>query len=293
MASLKEMRNRISSVKATQKITKAMQMVAAAKLRRAQEAAENARPYAQRMGSVIANLAAGVKGREGAPQLLVGTGSDQKHLIVVATSDRGLAGGFNSSIVRAARERISQLTNAGKDVRVIAVGKKARDQLKRIAGERMIGTFDFAGSRTINIATAEPVAELILREFAEGRADVVTLFYSRFKSVVTQTPTALQLIPAAIEEGVEPIDLNGAAYEYEPEEDEILAILLPRNITVQILSAMFENQAGFYAAQMSAMDNATRNAGDMINDLTIQYNRTRQAQITKELIEIISGAEAL
>ena len=293
MASLKEMRNRISSVKATQKITKAMQMVAAAKLRRAQDAAENARPYARRMSAVIANLAAGVKGREGAPQLLVGTGRDQKHLIVVATSDRGLAGGFNSSIVRAAREKISGLTNAGKDVRVIAVGKKARDQLKRIAGDRMIATFDFSAHRNISIAAAEPVAELVLKEFEEGRADVVTLFYSRFKSVVTQVPTEKQLIPAAIEEGVEAIDLNGAAYEYEPEEDEILGILLPRNITVQILSAMFENQAGFYAAQMAAMDNATRNAGDMINGLTIQYNRTRQAQITKELIEIISGAEAL
>jgi F-type H+-transporting ATPase subunit gamma len=293
MASLKEMRNRISSVKATQKITKAMQMVAAAKLRRAQDAAENARPYARRMSAVIANLAAGVKGREGAPQLLVGTGRDQKHLVVVATSDRGLAGGFNSSIVRAAREKIGALTNAGKDVRVIAVGKKARDQLKRIAGDRLIATFDFSAHRNISIEAAEPVAELILKEFEEGRADVVTLFYSRFKSVVTQIPTEKQLIPAAIEEGVEAIDLDGAAYEYEPEEDEILGILLPRNITVQLLSAMFENQAGFYAAQMAAMDNATRNAGDMINGLTIQYNRTRQAQITKELIEIISGAEAL
>jgi len=293
MASLKEMRNRISSVKATQKITKAMQMVAAAKLRRAQEAAENARPYARRMSAVIANLAAGVKGGEGAPELLVGTGRDKKHLIVVATSDRGLAGGFNSSIVRTARERIIDLTNAGKEVSVIAVGKKARDQLKRITGDRMIATFDFSAHRNISIAAAEPVAELILREFAEGRADVVTLFYSRYKSVVSQVPTETRLIPAAVEAGVEPIDLGGAAYEYEPDEEEILATLLPRNITVQILSAMFENQAGFYAAQMSAMDNATRNAGDMINGLTIQYNRTRQAQITKELIEIISGAEAL
>ncbi len=293
MASLKEMRNRISSVKATQKITKAMQMVAAAKLRRAQEAAENARPYARRMSAVIANLAAGVQGREGAPELLVGTGRDKKHLVVVATSDRGLAGGFNSSIVRAAREKISELTNAGKEVSVIAVGKKARDQLKRTAGDVMIATFDFSQHRNISIEAAEPVAELIQREFAEGRADVVTLFYSRYKSVVSQIPTQKQLIPAAIEDGVEAIDLKGAAYEYEPDEEEILATLLPRNITVQILSAMFENQAGFYAAQMSAMDNATRNAGDMINDLTIQYNRTRQAQITKELIEIISGAEAL
>ncbi len=293
MASLKDMRNRISSVKATQKITKAMQMVAAAKLRRAQEAAENARPYAKRMSAVIANLAAGVKGAEGAPQLLVGTGRDQKHLVVVATSDRGLAGGFNSSIVRAAREKIVELTNQGKDVSVIAVGKKARDQLKRIAGDRMLAAFDFSAHRNISIDAATPVAELVLREFAEGRADVVTLFYSRYQSVVSQVPTEKQLVPASVDPGVEAIDLGGAAYEYEPDEEEILATLLPRNITVQILSAMFENQAGFYAAQMSAMDNATRNAGDMINSLTIQYNRTRQAQITKELIEIISGAEAL
>ena len=293
MASLKEMRNRISSVKATQKITKAMQMVAAAKLRRAQEAAENARPYAARMSAVIANLAAGVQGREGAPELLVGTGRDQRHLLVVATSDRGLAGGFNSSIVRAARERINSLTAAGKEVRVITVGKKARDQLKRQLGDRLIESFDLSAHRNITIAAAEPAAELVLREFEEGRADVVTLFYSRFKSVVSQVPTEKQLIPAAVEAGAQPIDLNGAAYDYEPDEEEILATLLPRNITVQILSALFENNAGFYAAQMSAMDNATRNAGDMINGLTIQYNRTRQAQITKELIEIISGAEAL
>jgi F-type H+-transporting ATPase subunit gamma len=292
MASLKEMRSRISSVKATQKITKAMQMVASAKLRRAQEAAENARPYATRMAAVIANLAQGVSG-DGAPQLLVGTGRDQNYLIVVATSDRGLAGGFNSSIVRAARERIRQLTNDGKSVRVITVGKKARDQLKRQLGERLIASFDFANHRTLSIAAAEPVAEMVLREFNEGRADVVSLFYSRYQSVVTQVPTEKQLIPAAVEKGFAPIDLKGAAYEYEPDEEGILTALLPRNITVQILSAFFENQAGFYAAQMSAMDNATRNAGDMISAMTIQYNRTRQAQITKELIEIISGAEAL
>ena len=293
MASLKDMRNRIASVKATQKITKAMQMVAAAKLRRAQEAAQNARPYARRMAAVIANLAAGVAGRPGAPELLVGTGRDQKHLIVVATSDRGLAGGFNSSIVRAARERISTLLNEGKEVRIIAIGRKGRDQLRRLYAERIVETFDLSGQKVLSLASAEPAAQLILTLFREGQADVVTLFYSRFRSVVSQTPTARQLIPAEIEAGAEAADLGGAAYEYEPDEEGILDALLPRNITVQILSALLENQAGFYASQMAAMDNATRNAGEMIDGLTMQYNRTRQAQITKELIEIISGAEAI
>jgi|WetSurMetagenome_2_1015567.scaffolds.fasta_scaffold93269_2 F-type H+-transporting ATPase subunit gamma len=293
MASLKDMRNRIASVQATQKITKAMQMVAAAKLRRAQEAAESARPYARRMSAVIANLAAGVAGKPGAPELLVGTGSDQRHLIVVAASDRGLAGGFNSSIVRAARERISELLIAGKDVKIITVGKKARDQLRRQYADRIVEAFDTSAHRNITIAVAEPVAELALSLFRDGQADVVTLFYSRFKSVVSQTPTAKQLIPAEVEAGVEAVDLGGAAYEYEPDEEEILQTLLPRNITVQILSALFENQAGFYASQMAAMDNATRNAGDMIDRLKIVMNRTRQAKITTELTEIISGAEAL
>ncbi len=293
MASVKEMRSRITSVKATQKITKAMQMVAAAKLRRAQEAAENARPYARRMAAVIANLAKGVAGKPGAPELLAGSGRDQKHLIVVATSDRGLAGGFNTAIVRAARERIAELANAGKEVRIICIGKKGRDQLRRLHGDKFVEAFDLSGEKTISIASAEPAAQLILALFAEGQADVVTLFYSRFKSVVSQVPTARQLIPAVVEEGSEAADLAGAAYEYEPDEEEILKILLPRNITVQILSALFENQAGFYAAQMAAMDSATRNAGEMIDRLTLQMNRTRQAQITKELIEIISGAEAL
>ena len=293
MASLKDMRNRIASVQATQKITKAMQMVAAAKLRRAQEAAENARPYARRMSTVIANLAAGVAGKPGAPALLVGTGKDQKHLIVVAASDRGLAGGFNSGIVRAARQRIGELLTAGKDVKIITVGKKARDQLRRQYSDRIVESFDTSAHRNITLATAQPVAELVLKLFNEGQADVVTLVYSRFKSVVHQAPTAKQLIPAEVEEGVKPVDLGGAAYEYEPDEEEILQTLLPRNITVQILSALFENQAGFYAAQMAAMDNATRNAGDMIDRLKIVMNRTRQAKITTELTEIISGAEAL
>jgi F-type H+-transporting ATPase subunit gamma len=284
------MRNRIGSVKATQKITKAMQMVAAAKLRRAQDAAQNARPYATRMSAVIANLAAGVSG-DGAPRLLVGTGSDQRHLVVVATSDRGLAGGFNSSIVRAARERIARLTSEGKDVRVLTVGRKARDQLRRLYGDRSVGTFEVGGNPSL--AVAEEVSQRIQELFASGEVDVVTLFFSSFKSVVTQTPTAKQLIPAEVEGGGRAVDVKGAAYEYEPEEAAILEELLPRNITTQLFSAMLENQAGFFAAQMTAMDNATRNAGDMIASLTLQYNRSRQAQITKELIEIISGAEAL
>jgi F-type H+-transporting ATPase subunit gamma len=288
MASLKEMRSRIGSVKATQKITKALQMVAAAKLRRSQDAAQNARPYAERMAAVIANLAAGVSG-EGAPKLLVGTGSNRRHLVVVATSDRGLAGGFNSSIVRAARERINRLIEEGKDVRVLTVGRKARDQLKRL--DRSVGAFEAGGNPSL--AVAEQVSLKVQELFAAGDVDVVTLYFSKFKSVVTQTPTGVQLIPAEIEAAARPIDLKGAVYEYEPDEETILEELLPRNITTQIFSAMLENQAGFYAAQMTAMDNATRNAGDMISALTLQYNRSRQAQITKELIEIISGAEAL
>ncbi|HEX2558695.1 F0F1 ATP synthase subunit gamma [Phenylobacterium sp.] len=290
MASLKEMRNRIGSVKATQKITKAMQMVAAAKLRRAQDAAQNARPYAQRMAAVIANLARGVSG-DAAPRLLVGTGDDRRHLVVVATADRGLAGGFNSGIVRAAREKLRELTAAGKDVRVLVVGKKARDQLRRQYGDRFVGTFDAGNNPSLSIA--QDVANRITELFEAGEVDVVSLIYSRFKSVVTQSPTVLQLIPAQVEEGAALTDLKGASYEYEPGEAEILEDLLPRNLTTQLFSAMLENQAGFFASQMTAMDNATRNAGDMIASLTLQYNRTRQAQITKELIEIISGAEAL
>ncbi|MFC3067942.1 F0F1 ATP synthase subunit gamma [Phenylobacterium soli] len=290
MASLKEMRNRIGSVKATQKITKAMQMVAAAKLRRAQDAAQSARPYAERMANVIANLAAGVSG-PGAPKLLVGTGSDRRHLVVVATADRGLAGGFNSSIVRTARDRIQSLLAEGKDVRVIVVGRKARDQLRRLFGDRFVEVFEAGGNPSLD--RAEEIAAKIREIFEAGETDVVSLIYSRFQSVVSQVPTVKQLIPAEVAEGGRTVDLKGAAYEYEPDEESILETLLPRNITTQVFSAMLENQAGFFAAQMTAMDNATRNAGDMIANLTLQYNRTRQAQITKELIEIISGAEAL
>ncbi|MBU2125084.1 MAG: F0F1 ATP synthase subunit gamma [Alphaproteobacteria bacterium] len=292
MASLKEMRNRIGSVKSTQKITKALNMVAAAKLKRAQDQAESARPYAQKMASVIANLAAGVSG-DHAPKLLAGTGAEQKHLIIVATGDKGLAGGFNSNVIRAARERINTLIKGGKDVRIIAVGKKSRDGLARLYGDKLVHTFEMGGHKVIGLPVAEPIADLVAEEFEAGRADVVTLFYSRFQSVISQVPTPKKLIPAEVAEDAPPVNLNGAVYEYEPSEEEILETLLPRNITTQILAALYENQASFFGAQMGAMDNATRNAGDLINSLTLQYNRKRQAQITTELIEIIAGAEAL
>ncbi len=292
MASLKDMRDRIGSVKATQKITKAMQMVAAAKLRRAQDAATGARPYAERMAAVIANLAAGVSGAD-APRLLAGTGSEQRHLIVVATADRGLAGGFNSGIVRAARDRINTLLREGREVRIVAVGKKARDPLRRLFGTRVVESFDLSATKTLSLEAAQPVADLILREFDEGRADVVTLFYSRFRSVISQVPSARQLIPAVVEAGARPVDLNGAVYTYEPDEQSILETLLPRNVAIQILSALYENAAGEQSARMQAMDNATRNAGELIGDLTLLYNRQRQARITTELIEIIAGSEAI
>ena len=292
MASLKEMRDRIGSVKATQKITKAMQMVAAAKLKRAQDQAENARPYATKMASVIANLAAGVSGAD-APRLLAGTGGDQRHLIVVASADKGLAGGFSTNIIRAARERIRSLIASGKDVRIVAVGKKSRDQLTRMFGDKVVRTFELSEHKVLGMAAAQPVAQFIAESFENGETDVVTLFYSRFQSVIAQVPTAKQLIPAVVEGDAAPIDLNGAVYEYEPSEEEILETLLPRNLTTQVLAALYENQAGFFGSQMAAMDNATRNAGDLINALTLQYNRKRQAQITTELIEIIAGAEAL
>jgi F-type H+-transporting ATPase subunit gamma len=296
MASLKEMRSRISSVKATQKITKAMQMVAAAKLRRAQDAAESARPYATRMASVIANLASSVAGPS-APPLLAGTGADRKHLVVVATADRGLAGGFNSGIARAARERIGALLADGKDVKIICIGRKGRDQLRRLYGAQILETYELSAAKTLTLEFVQPIAKQILDLFEAGEVDVVTLAFSRFRSVISQVPTFHRLIPAEIDaeamKGAPQPDLKGAVYSYEPDEQSILEALLPRNLAVQILSALLENQAGFYAAQMSAMDNATRNAGDMIASLTLQYNRSRQAQITKELIEIISGAEAL
>lgn len=288
MASVKEMRTRIGSVKSTQKITKALQMVAAAKLRRAQLAAEAARPYAAGMANVIANLAAGVS-RDTAPLLLAGTGSDKRHLVVIATSDRGLAGGFNSGIIRAARDKVTALLAAGKDVKLITVGRKAREAFRRQHGERIVESYE-VGIKAPTLALVKPIAQKILSAYAAGEYDVVTLVHSSFKSVVTQTPRVVQLIPAQVEAApAGPATL----YDYEPDENAILQALLPQNITVQILTALLENQAGFFAAQMTAMDNATRNAGDLINALTIQMNRTRQAQITKELIEIISGASAV
>jgi len=289
MASVKDMRTRIKSVQATQKITKALQMVAAAKLRRTQEAAQNARPYAARMAAVIANLAAAVTG-PGAPRLLVGTGSRQRELVVVATADRGLAGGFNSAIVRAARDYMAGVVHEGRQVSLLTIGRKARTQLARLYGDRSVGALEAGAKPTL--ARAQEAAAIILQRFEAGEVDVVTLFYSRYRSVVSQVPTRQQLVPAQVA-GAATIDLKGAVYEYEPDEETILETLLPRNIGVQLFSAMLENDAGFYAAQMAAMDNATRNAGDMIAGLTLIMNRTRQAQITKELIEIISGAEAL
>ncbi|HBY43384.1 MULTISPECIES: F0F1 ATP synthase subunit gamma [Brevundimonas] len=289
MASLKEMRDRIGSVKATQKITKAMQMVAAAKLKRAQEQAENARPYASRMASVIANLAAGV-GDDG-PRLMTGTGADQKHLVVVATADKGLAGGFSTNVIRAARDHINSLIANGKTVEIVAVGRKSRDQLSRLFGDKVVKTFELSEHKTVGLHSAQPIAELLAEKFEAGEADKVTLFYSQFKSVISQVPSLRQLAPAEVDADASAD--AGALYEYEPSEEDILETLLPRNLTTQILAALLENQAGFFGAQMAAMDNATRNAGDLISALTLQYNRSRQAQITTELIEIIAGAEAL
>jgi F-type H+-transporting ATPase subunit gamma len=292
MPSLKEFRNRIASVKSTQKITKAMQMVAAAKLKRAQGQAEAARPYAARMARVIANLASAVSG-DSAPVLLRGTGREDVHLLVVMTSERGLCGGFNTQIVRLAREKIAELQAAGKTVKILAVGKKGRDQLRRLHGDKIVRYIDLSAHRNISADAAHLVGDAVLELFEAGEFDVATLFFSRFRSVISQVPTALQLIPARAPEGVAPPDLKGAVYEYEPSEEEILEALLPRYLNGQILQALLENQAGFYGAQMSAMDSATRNAGDLIRKLTLRYNRQRQANITKELIEIISGAEAL
>ena len=295
MASLKEFRNRIASVKATQKITKAMQMVAAAKLRRAQMAAEAARPYASRMETVLANLATALQGGEGGPPLMVGTGRDQVHLLIVCTAERGLCGAFNSSIVRLAREHINRLLADGKQVKIFCVGKKGFDQLKRLYAPLIVETIDFKSVRQLAFKHAEKVAARVLGLYADGVFDVATLFFSRFRSVISQIPTAQQIIPATIPAGTPSSEdtLGGAVYEYEPDEAEILTELLPLNITVQIFKALLENAASEQGARMSAMDNATRNAGDMIGRLTLNYNRTRQAMITKELIEIISGAEAL
>ncbi len=293
MPSLKALKNRIASVKSTKKITKAKQMVAAAKHRPAEEAAKAARPYTERMEGVLANLTSASKNNPNAPRLLAGTGSDQVHLLIVATADKGLCGAFNSSIVRLARERIVKLQGEGKTVKIITVGRKGNDQLKRLYGDLIIFKTDFTGVRTIGFAQAQEIASNVLSKFDAGEFDVATLFYGKFKSVVSQVPTAQQIIPAIAPEGVTAPDLKGAVYEYEPEEDAILKALLPRYVSVQVFRALLENVASEQAASMTAMDNATRNAGDMIDKLTLQYNRARQAQITKELIEIISGAEAL
>ena len=295
MPSLKDLRNRIASVKATQKITKAMQMVAAAKLRRAQSAAEAARPYASRMEAVLANLATALRGREGCPPLMVGTGNDKAHLLVVCTAERGLCGAFNSAIVRLAREHINRLLADGKQVKILCVGRKGFDQLKRLYAPLIIETIEFRGVRQLGFEHAEKVSGKIRELYDAGAFDVATLFFSRFRSVISQVPTAQQIIPATItaEAALQEAALGGAVYEYEPDEAEILTDLLPLNITVQVFKALLENAASEQGARMSAMDNATRNAGDMIGRLTLNYNRTRQAMITKELIEIISGAEAL
>ena len=295
MPSLKDLKNRIDSVKSTQKITKAMQMVAAAKLRRAQEAAEAARPYAERMGKVLAALGAVYDGQENAPVLLGGTGNDQVHLLVVATGERGLAGGFNSSIARLAREHAAKLISQGKTIKILTVGRKGHDILRRQYPNNIVDTFNFREIKQVGFSQAQQVADKVLEMFNAGEFDVATLYFAKFGSVISQVPTAQQLIPAKLEkpEGEGAVEASAVPYEYEPSEEAIVEDLLPRNISVQILKALLENSASFYGAQMSAMDNATRNAGEMIGKLQLSYNRQRQAQITKELIEIISGAEAL
>ncbi|MGD0334384.1 MAG: F0F1 ATP synthase subunit gamma [Xanthobacteraceae bacterium] len=292
MPSLKDLRNRIAATKATQKITKAMQMVAASKLRRAQVAAEAARPYATHMDKVLGNIAASVGGIETAPRLLRGTGGDSVHLLLVCTAERGLCGPFNTAIVRLARERANALMKDGKEVKFFCVGRKGYDQLKRLYEKQILEMVDLRAARTLRFEHAEMIAEKIITRFNNFEFDVCTLFYSRFRSVIAQIPTVQQIIPLVFD--AEAADaLGGAAYEFEPEAEDILYDLLPRNVAVQIFRALLENAASFYGAQMSAMDNATRNAGDMIRKQTLKYNRTRQAMITKELIEIISGAEAL
>jgi len=289
MASLKDMRVRIASTKATQKITKAMQMVAASKLRRAQSTAEAARPFATKMEAVISNIAAAAANSPNAPALLRGTGKDQVHLLVVCTGERGLCGAFNSAIARLAREHAINLMNQGKEVKFFCVGRKGYDQLRRQFEKQIVEHVDLRGVRQLAFKNAEDIAKMVIARFDGGEFDVCSLFFSRFKSVIAQIPTAQQIIPLEVTEAAG----NGTAYEYEPEEDEILTRLLPRNIAVQIFRALLENNASFYGAQMTAMDNATRNAGEMIRKQTLVYNRTRQAMITKELIEIISGAEAV
>ena len=290
MASLDDLKKRIASVKSTQKITKAMKMVAAAKLRKAQESAERGRPYSEKMNNVILNLSKGISDKENAPKLLSGTGNDKVHLCVVMTSDRGLCGGFNSNIIKKAKSYFSKILDEGKELKIITVGSKGNDQLKRAFGEKIIVNISFKESKNANYFDADKVGKIVIEKFEENDFDVCTIFYNRFKNVITQIPQAQQIIPLDNEEDEGNSD---SSYEFEPDEDEILSNLLPKNISTQIFKAMLENSASEQGSRMSAMDNATRNAGEMVDKLTIEYNRSRQAAITKELIEIISGAESL
>ena len=291
MASLDDLKKRIASVKSTQKITKAMKMVAAAKLRRAQESAEKGRPYSEKMNNVILNLSNGISDKENAPKLLAGSGNDKVHLCVVMTSDRGLCGGFNSNIIKKAKNYFAKLSKEGKDLKIVTVGSKGNDQLKRVYGDKIIAHISFKESKNANYFDAEKVGKMVMESFEKEEFDVCTIFYNLFKNVVTQIPQEQQIIPLKTSE----VEENSSEdnYEFEPDEDEILSNLLPKNISTQIFKAMLENSASEQGSRMSAMDNATRNAGEMVDKLTIEYNRSRQAAITKELIEIISGAESL
>jgi len=291
MASLDDLKKRIASVKSTQKITKAMKMVAAAKLRRAQESAEKGRPYSEKMNNIILNLSSGISDKENAPKLLSGSGNDKIHLCVVMTSDRGLCGGFNSNIIKKAKSYFGKLSEEGKDLKIITVGSKGNDQLKRAYGDKIIANISFKESKHANYFDAEKVGKMVIEKFGAEEFDVCTIFYNQFKNVITQIPQAQQIIPLNVENSED--DKSEDSYEFEPDEDEILSNLLPKNISTQIFKAMLENSASEQGSRMSAMDNATRNAGEMVDKLTIEYNRSRQAAITKELIEIISGAESL
>ena len=291
MASLDDLKKRIASVKSTQKITKAMKMVAAAKLRRAQESAEKGRPYSEKMNNVILNLSSGISDKENAPKLLSGTGNDKVHLCVVMTSDRGLCGGFNSNIIKKAKSYFSKILSEGKELKIITVGSKGNDQLKRMYGDKIIENISFKESKNANYFDADKVGKIVIDKFESSEFDICTIFYNQFKNVITQIPQAQQIIPLNSEDTEE--NSSEESYEFEPDEDEILSNLLPKNISTQIFKAMLENSASEQGSRMSAMDNATRNAGEMVDKLTIEYNRSRQAAITKELIEIISGAESL
>ena len=291
MASLDDLKKRIASVKSTQKITKAMKMVAAAKLKRAQDSAEKGRPYSEKMNNIILNLSEGISDKENAPKLLSGTGKDQIHLCVVMTSDRGLCGGFNSNIIKKAKSYFSRLSSEGKELKIITVGSKGNDQLKRVFGDKIIENISFKNSKNANFFDAEKVSKTIIEKFQKDEFDICTIFFNQFKNVITQIPQAQQIIP--LKTDIDDKEKLKDNYEFEPDEDEILTNLLPKNISTQIFKAMLENSASEQGARMSAMDNATRNAGEMVDKLTIEYNRSRQAAITKELIEIISGAESL